>query len=96
LRTFDQPFYPGISDIGRYDAASLAARPPGRACETLLRQTGLPIAEVAVSCGFADQSHFTNTFSKITRTTPMGWRRMGRAGRPSVQRLAQGWLPQSG
>ena len=47
--------------------------------KVLLRESDLPLAEVAVSCGFADQSHFTNTFSRIARTTPMTWRRMGRA-----------------
>lgn len=41
----------------------------------LLRGTSLPLADIAVACGFADQSHFTRTFSAATGTTPGNWRR---------------------
>ena len=36
------------------------------------------IAEIAVSCGFADQSHMTRTFSDITGEPPGYWRRQNR------------------
>jgi AraC-like DNA-binding protein len=39
-----------------------------RAC-TLLR-AGVPLAEIASSVGFADQSHFTRHFRRIMHTTP--------------------------
>lgn len=37
--------------------------------------TSLPLAQVALECGFADQSHFTNTFVRRVGTTPYRWRR---------------------
>jgi AraC family transcriptional regulator len=41
----------------------------------LLAVADLGIAEIALVCGFADQSHFTATFRKMTGMTPGGWRR---------------------
>ena len=35
----------------------------------------LSLAEIALACGFADQSHFTRNFSKACGTTPGSWRR---------------------
>lgn len=41
----------------------------------LLRTTNIPLSELAISCGFADQSHFTRVFTSIVGTTPGHWRR---------------------
>jgi AraC family transcriptional regulator len=41
----------------------------------LLRGTRMPIAEIALTCGFADQSHLTRVFSKACRISPGAWRR---------------------
>ncbi|WP_426126083.1 helix-turn-helix domain-containing protein [Pararhizobium sp. PWRC1-1] len=41
----------------------------------LLRTSNAPLADVAIACGFADQSHFTRVFSTIVGTTPGHWRR---------------------
>lgn len=41
----------------------------------LLVQSPLPIADVAVACGFSDQSHMTRVFTKLTGVTPGAWRR---------------------
>lgn len=41
----------------------------------LLRSSDTPLAEVAIACGFADQSHFTRVFASIVGTTPGNWRR---------------------
>jgi AraC family transcriptional regulator len=41
----------------------------------LLRGTNTPIAEVALTCGFSDQSHLTRVFSKAFRISPGAWRR---------------------
>jgi AraC family transcriptional regulator len=41
----------------------------------LLRGTRTPIAEIAVTYGFADQSHLTRVFSKVFRVSPGAWRR---------------------
>jgi AraC family transcriptional regulator len=46
---------------------------------TLLRETDAALCEVAVSCGFSDQSHFTRTFASLVGTTPGQWRRKTRA-----------------
>jgi AraC family transcriptional regulator len=44
----------------------------------LLRRTTLPIADIAVACGFADQSHLTRVFSKAFGISPAAWRRQWR------------------
>ncbi|WP_380871923.1 hypothetical protein ACFB49_28810 [Sphingomonas sp. DBB INV C78] len=41
----------------------------------LLAQSHYPLAEIALECGFVDQSHFTNTFVRRVGTTPLQWRR---------------------
>jgi AraC family transcriptional regulator len=41
----------------------------------LLRNPALTIAEIAVTCGFADQSHLTRVFSRLVGDTPAAWRR---------------------
>jgi AraC-like DNA-binding protein len=41
----------------------------------LLRGTTTPIAEIALTCGFSDQSHLTRVFAKAFRITPGAWRR---------------------
>jgi AraC family transcriptional regulator len=43
--------------------------------QALLRASNAPLAEVAIACGFADQSHFTRVFSAIVGATPGNWRR---------------------
>jgi transcriptional regulator GlxA family with amidase domain len=41
----------------------------------LLRQAGRTISEVALECGFVDQSHFTRVFARRVGITPSVWRR---------------------
>ncbi|HIV71680.1 MAG TPA: AraC family transcriptional regulator [Candidatus Aquabacterium excrementipullorum] len=41
----------------------------------LLRDSALSLAEIAVSCGFSDQSHFTRVFARAEGTSPGQWRR---------------------
>jgi AraC family transcriptional regulator len=38
--------------------------------KTLLSESDLPLAEVALQLGFADQSHFTAAFRRATSMTP--------------------------
>jgi AraC-like DNA-binding protein len=45
-----------------------------RAAE-LLRNRALPLADIAIACGFADQSHFTRVFAALMGTSPNTWRR---------------------
>jgi AraC family transcriptional regulator len=42
----------------------------------LLRNQQLPLPEVALACGFSDQSHFTRVFTKLCGTSPGAWRRL--------------------
>lgn len=39
-----------------------------------LRATGRPLADIARAAGFADQSHFSRTFKKLTGWTPQAYR----------------------
>jgi AraC-like DNA-binding protein len=43
--------------------------------KTLLRARVLPLTEIALRCGFADQSHFTRVFSREVGVGPGEWRR---------------------
>jgi AraC-like DNA-binding protein len=43
----------------------------------LLGTTSLPIAEIAIECGFADQSHFTRVFTRLAGSSPKTWRKQG-------------------
>lgn len=40
----------------------------------LLATTRVPLADVAARCGFADQSHFTRTFTRAVGKPPRAWR----------------------
>jgi AraC family transcriptional regulator len=50
-------------------------------CADRLVTTKIPLAEIALRAGFADQSHFTRTFRRYTGVTPRAYRttRNGRA-----------------
>jgi AraC family transcriptional regulator len=41
----------------------------------LLRETRRPILDIAVACGFVDQSHFTSAFKRAFGVTPRDFRR---------------------
>jgi AraC family transcriptional regulator len=43
--------------------------------KSLLGEDNLNLAEIALACGFADQSHFTAAFRKSVNTTPAIFRR---------------------
>jgi len=45
-----------------------------KGAKTLLRQSDLSLAQVAIQIGFADQSHFTAAFRKATSMTPRSYR----------------------
>jgi AraC family transcriptional regulator len=59
-----------------------AGRTPGdylqqlrvRAACNRLRDPAYPLSAIAVECGFADQSHFTRVFKKLTQSTPARFR----------------------
>ncbi|MGQ4827916.1 helix-turn-helix domain-containing protein [Enterococcus faecalis] len=35
----------------------------------------MPLSDIALMCGFGDQSHFTRVFRQIAGTSPGAWRR---------------------
>ncbi|WP_245648810.1 helix-turn-helix domain-containing protein [Sphingomonas sanxanigenens] len=43
--------------------------------QQILVQSGAPLAQIALECGFSDQAHFTKAFVKATGMTPAKWRR---------------------
>jgi len=43
--------------------------------KTMLRTTNMPIAEIAVACGFSHQEHLTRMFGRETGITPAAYRR---------------------
>jgi AraC family transcriptional regulator len=49
-----------------------------RAQEMLLK-TDEPLTAIALSCGFADQSHLTRVFTKAVGIAPAAWRRLRRS-----------------
>ncbi|HEX7682628.1 MAG TPA: AraC family transcriptional regulator [Trinickia sp.] len=46
--------------------------------------TSLALAEIASQCGYADQSHFSRTFSARTSSTPTRYRRTRSPKRTAV------------
>ena len=48
--------------------------------KVLMATTNEPLNQIALACGFADQSHFTNRFRRLMGVTPTAWRRDHRAG----------------
>jgi AraC family transcriptional regulator len=49
-----------------------------RRVRELLGGTNLPLVEIALQCGFSDQSQMTRAFSKIFRTSPARYRELRR------------------
>jgi AraC family transcriptional regulator len=45
------------------------------AAKGMLRRRDAPLSEIALACGFADQSHFTRVFTRRTGLSPGVWRK---------------------
>ena len=54
-----------------------------RTAKRLMSARGLSLSEIAISSGFANQSHFTRVFSELAGISPGAWRRdaLGTASR---------------
>lgn len=55
----------------------------------LLARSNYTTAEVAIACGFVDQSHLTRVFSRMSGETPAAWRRRHRTSCVSVRVAAE-------
>ncbi len=60
--------------VGRSYAATLRRLRVDRAAERIVRSDA-PLAALALECGFADQSHLTKVFRRLTGQTPGQYRR---------------------
>ncbi|WDZ97192.1 AraC family transcriptional regulator [Herbaspirillum sp. WKF16] len=67
-------------ETGATPRAWLAELRVKQACE-LLRGSALPLSEIALRCGYADQSALSNAMRKLRATTPAAYRRALPAGR---------------
>jgi AraC-like DNA-binding protein len=54
--------------------------------KSMLRKQNKALSDVALECGFADQSHFTRVFTRMTGMSPGAWRRG--LGLDEVSRIA--------
>jgi transcriptional regulator GlxA family with amidase domain len=43
--------------------------------QELMRTTRTPLSQIALDCGFADQTHLSKLFRRLTGRTPNNWRR---------------------
>lgn len=67
-------------ETGATPRAWLAELRIKHAC-ALLRDSALPLSEIALRCGYADQSALSNAMRKLRATTPSAYRRALSAGR---------------
>jgi len=42
----------------------------------MMNENCLPLSQIALDCGFADQAHFCRVFRQLTGLTPSAWRRI--------------------
>lgn len=57
--------------------------------KTLMRETGISLAQIALECGLADQAHLSRLFRRRVGTSPSAWRRsqeLGRVEAPAFDR----------
>jgi AraC-like DNA-binding protein len=46
-----------------------------QAAQKMLEEIDVSLTDIADRCGFADQSHFTNVFTRLCKESPGAWRR---------------------
>jgi AraC family transcriptional regulator len=69
--------------LGLAPMAYVVSRRVERA-KAMMRSTREPLSEIALACGFADQSHLTRSFHRCVGMSPGLWRRIGaESGNPN-------------
>jgi AraC family transcriptional regulator len=58
-----------------YPPGQMLTRARVRQAQALMGTTILPLSQIALDCGFCDQSHFSRQFLRATGVTPLRWRR---------------------
>ena len=58
-----------------YPPGQMLTRARIRHGQALMCTTALPLSQIALDCGFCDQSHFSRQFLRATSITPQRWRR---------------------
>ena len=88
----------GPSHFRRAFKASLGVSPHAyvierriRRAQQLMLETNLPLSEIALQVGFADQAHLTTRFHRTVGKTPGLWRREGGRGE-SLRRMPTGTI----
>jgi AraC family transcriptional regulator len=57
--------------------------------QEMMRTSDSPLAEIALACGFADQSHLTRVFACLCGISPGSWRRHHAAEGPARRSLSR-------
>jgi AraC-like DNA-binding protein len=80
----------GLERLLRKEGTSLArlVRERRLHCATTLLEGSLPIAEIALLCGFYDQPHFTRVFRAVYAMTPGDYRRSASTRRRSIMNVS--------
>ncbi|MCJ8143913.1 GlxA family transcriptional regulator [Ancylobacter sp. A5.8] len=60
---------------------------------SLLSQTRMPVAEIAVSCGFSSASHFSNLYKRVYQISPLAERARAQASAGGSYNLASSMPP---
>src|SRR5580704_8850572 len=79
-----------VQGVYRSIPASLSTEQPDRqSAGAIADERGESLSMVAVATGFADQSHFTRTFKRVTGATPYEWHQNHTRKRASVDQSDQ-------
>lgn len=62
------------ASMGRSPHSYIIERRVAKA-KLLMESTSTPLSQISISCGFADQAHFSRIFSRIVGSSPNRWRR---------------------
>jgi AraC family transcriptional regulator len=74
--------------LGSSPMAYVAVRRVERA-KLMMASTGQRLTEIALACGFADQSHLNRYFRRIVGVSPGLWRRVSQYETPAYRRVCE-------
>jgi AraC-like DNA-binding protein len=63
--------------------------------KSMMASTGERLTDIALACGFADQSHLTRCFRRVVGASPARWRRSLAIKNPGYRVLADSACPDS-